>query len=118
MVSRKPQLEEENITETRKGISCAEYCSAKLVISQLIRIRIRNTLIIPGGNYFRYITPDIKTTYYTNTKNRNIYITIYMYIQDQMYNINVQKVQENDCLCFGQNYSEGGCLTLLGREAL
>ena len=41
-----------------------------------------------------------------------------MYIQDQMYSINVQKVQGNDCLCLSQNYREGGCLTLLGREAL
>ena len=31
-----------------------------------------------------------------------------MYIQDQMYSINVKKVQEIDCLCLSQNYREGG----------
>ena len=46
-----------------------------------------------------------------NSKNTNIYITIYMYIQDQMYSINVQKVLRNDCLCLSQNYREGGSLS-------
>ena len=31
-----------------------------------------------------------------------------MYIQDQMYSINVQKVQGNDCLCLVRIPEKGG----------